>query len=85
MIDLNLIAIVCDLSGPFTVVFPKNKTINSSHVTHFIRFYWSYNIIGKAAKSGKIKSNPGRVITMQMRLEPCLNMHMLALEKKLLS
>ena len=36
--------IVCHLGGPFSVVFPKNKTINYSHVTHFIRFYWSYYI-----------------------------------------
>ena len=40
----NLTVIVCHLGGPFSVVFPKNKTINYSHVTHFIRFYWSYNI-----------------------------------------
>ena len=41
---LNLTAIVCHLGGPFSIVFPKNKTINYSHVTQFIRFYWSYNI-----------------------------------------
>ena len=41
---LNMTAIVCHLGDPFSVVFPKHKTINYSHVTHFIRFYWSYNI-----------------------------------------
>ena len=63
---LNLTAIVCHLGGPFSVVFPKNKTINYCHVTHFIRFYWSYNIkfveIGYLANSKKIIPNPGRVI-----------------------
>ena len=44
VIILTLTAIVCHLGGPFSVVFPKIKTINYSHVTHFIRFYWSYNI-----------------------------------------
>ena len=37
----NLTVFVCHLGGPFSVVFPKNKTINYSHVTHFIRFNWS--------------------------------------------
>ena len=37
---LNLTAIVCHLGGPFSVVFPKNKTIKYSHVTQFIRVYW---------------------------------------------
>lgn len=31
--------IVYHLGGPFPVVFPKNKTINYCHVTHFIRLY----------------------------------------------
>ena len=35
----NLSAIVCHLGGPFSVIFPRNKTINYSHVTHFIRLY----------------------------------------------
>ena len=38
---LNLTVIVCHLDGPFLLVFPKNKTINYSHVTYFITFYWS--------------------------------------------
>ena len=39
---LNLTVIVCHLGGPFSVVFPKNKTaICYSHVTYFITFYWS--------------------------------------------
>ena len=38
---LNLTVILCRLAGPFSVVFPKNKTINYSHVTYFITFYWS--------------------------------------------
>ena len=37
-------------------------------MTHFIRFYWSYNIkvieIGQAASSAMIKPNPGRVNTV---------------------
>ena len=42
---INLTAIVCHLGGPaFSVVFPKTKTINYCHMTHFISFYWSYNI-----------------------------------------
>ena len=41
---LNLTAIVCHLSGPFSVVFSKIKTINYSHVIHIIRCYWSNNI-----------------------------------------
>ena len=64
----NLTLIVCHLGGPFSAVFPKNKTINYSHVTYFIRFYWSYNIkvveISLAASSVKIKPNPGREITV---------------------
>ena len=63
---LNLTVIVCHLGGLFSVVFPKNKTVKYSHVTHFIRFYWSYNAkvveIGQGASSAKIKPNPGRVI-----------------------
>ena len=63
---LNLTGIVCHLGGLFSVVFPKNKTVKYSHVTHFIRFYWSYNAkvveIGQGASSAKIKPNPGRVI-----------------------
>ena len=39
---LNLTAIVFHLGGPFLVVFFQK--INYGHVTHFIRFYWSYNI-----------------------------------------
>ena len=69
---LNLTAIACHLGGPFTVVFPKNKTINYCHVTHLIRFYWSYNIkvveIGYAANSAQIIPNPGRVITVLLIL-----------------
>ena len=65
---LNLTVIACHLGGPFSVAFPKRKTINLSHVTHFIRFYWSYKIkvveIGQAASFAKIKPNPGRVITV---------------------
>ena len=38
---LNLTVIVCHLGSPFSVVFPKNKTINYNHVTYFITFYWS--------------------------------------------
>ena len=53
---------------PFSVVFPKNKIIGYSHVTHFIRFYWSYNIkvaeISQAACSAKIKPNPSIVIAV---------------------
>ena len=53
---------------PIFSVFRKNKTINYCHVTHFIRFYWSYNIkvveIGYPAKSKQLISNPGRVITV---------------------
>ena len=60
--------IVCHLGGPFSVVFPERKTINYSHVTYLIRFYWSYNIkvveIGQAVSSAKIKPNPGRLITV---------------------
>ena len=41
---VNLTVIVCHLGGPFSVVFPKIKTINYSHVTHLIRFYWCYNM-----------------------------------------
>ena len=32
---LNLTAIVCHLSGPFSVVYSKNKTINYSHVNPY--------------------------------------------------
>ena len=48
--------------------FSKKKIINYSHVTYFIRCYWSHNIkvieIGQAASSVKIKVNPGSVITV---------------------
>ena len=58
--------IVCHLGDPFSVVFPKKKTINYGHVTYFIKCYWSYNIkvveVGQAASSAKVKPNPGRVI-----------------------
>ena len=62
-------------------VFPKKKTINYSHVTHFIRFYWCYYIkvveIGYAASSAKIKPNRFKdnfcfSDFMQIRLKPCL-------------
>ena len=59
-------------------MFPKKKTVNYSHVTYFIRFYWFYNIkvveIGQAACSAKIKPDPGFSDFMQIRLAPCLNM-----------
>ena len=63
---LNLRVTVCHLGGPFSAVFPEKKTINYSHVTYFIRLYWSYNIkvfeIVQAVSSTKIKPNSGRVI-----------------------
>ena len=66
---LNLTPIVCHLSGSFSVFFfSKNKAINYCHVTHFIRFHWSYNIkvvkIGYPANSKMIIPNPGRVINV---------------------
>ena len=69
---LNLTAIVCHLGGLFSVVFPKNKTINYSHVTNFIGFYWFYNIkvveIGYAVNSAQIILNLARVITVLLIL-----------------
>ena len=54
--------ILCHLCGPFSVVFPKKQIIIYSHVTYFIRCYWSHNIkvveIGQAACSAKITPNP---------------------------
>ena len=41
---LNSTAIVCHLGDPFSVVFPRKKIVNYSHVTYFIRVYWSNNI-----------------------------------------
>ena len=65
---LNLTAIVYLLGGPFSVVFPKSKTIYYCHVTYFIRFYCSYTInvvgIGYAANSAQIMPNCYRVITV---------------------
>ena len=65
---INLTAIVCHLGSPFSVFFQKIKTINYSHMTHFIRFYWSYNTevvrFDEAASSAKTITNPGRVITI---------------------
>ena len=62
---LNLTVTVFHFGSPFSVVFPKKKTINYSHVTYFIRFYWSQSIkvveIGQAVSSAKIKPTPGRV------------------------
>ena len=49
---LNLTVIVCHLGGPFSVVFPKIKTINYSHVTKFfqillvLQYYGSRNWLG---------------------------------------
>ena len=69
---LNSTAIACHLGGPFSIVFPKNKTINYRHVTHFVRCYWSNNIkvveIGCAANSAQIISNHGRVTTVLLIL-----------------
>ena len=65
---LNLTAIVYLLGGPFSVVFPKSKTIYYCHVTYFIRFYCSYSIkvmgIGYTANSAQIIPNRRRVITV---------------------
>ena len=62
---LNLTVIVCHLGGPFSVVFPKKKTINCSLVTYFIRFYCiKFVKIGPTNSFAKIKLNPFRVISV---------------------
>ena len=52
---LLLTVFECHFGGPFSIVFQIRD--NYSHVTHFIIFYWSYNIkvveIGKAASEMK--------------------------------
>ena len=69
---LNTTAIACHLGSPFSVSFPKHKTINYRHMTHFVRCYWSYNIkvveIGCAANSAQIIPNRDRVITVLLIL-----------------
>ena len=62
---LNFALIVCHLGGSFSAVSPKKKTINYSHVTHVVRFYWSYSVkvdeTGQAATFVEIKPNLFRV------------------------
>ena len=53
------------LGGPFSVVFArKSETINYSHVTNVILFYWCYQIL---------TANYCFLGFMQIMLEPFLN------------
>ena len=36
---VNLTVIVCHLGGPFSVVFPRKKTVNYNHVIYNITFF----------------------------------------------